>query len=138
MMARTSGGRTATWFSGWGTTRGADSIRERRLDVEERGVPKPFKRVSWRRVSCGAAAAAAATGSSAGSPSKKRAIAIYLLSVEVSEESASTRAHLHVPLAAAQQGHRILEVLVSDGRVLLERKLLLVGELRNVDLGVGH
>jgi hypothetical protein len=78
-IASTSGARVLTWFSGWGTTRGAASMRARLLDVEERGEDvKPFMSVSCRRMSWGAcSAAAAATGSTAGSPSKKRAIAIW-------------------------------------------------------------
>lgn len=61
----------------------------RRLDVEDRGDPKPFRSVSCRRVSWGVAAAAAASGSSAGSPSKKRAIEIYALSARGNEVGSS-------------------------------------------------
>jgi hypothetical protein len=79
-MARTNGTCVVTWLSGCGTTRGAGSIRMRRLEeVEERGVLNPFSNVSCLRGSRGGGAsdvAAAAMGSSAGSPSKKRAIAI--------------------------------------------------------------
>lgn len=77
ITASGNGTWVATWLSGCGTTRGAGSTRILLLDVEERGLEKPFSSVSCRRVSWGAAlVAAAAMGSSAGSPSKKRAIAI--------------------------------------------------------------
>ena len=81
-IVRMSGACVVTWLSGCGTTRGAISIRGRRLEVDERGeLVRPLRRVSCLRVSCGAGVsmpdvAATAMGSSAGSPSKNRAIAI--------------------------------------------------------------
>jgi len=55
----------------------------------------------------------------------------------VSEESAQ-RANLKIPLAALEQRHGGIEVLISHSNVLLQGKLLVFCELGNVKLWRCH
>lgn len=48
------------------------------------------------------------------------------------------RTYLDVPLAALQQRDRLLNTLVGDGGKLLECQLLVLGQLADVDVGLGH
>lgn len=46
--------------------------------------------------------------------------------------------YLYIPLAPLQQRYRSFYRLICDSRELLQCKLLIVGELRDVDGRVGH